>query len=202
MRRYDAILFDFDGVLVDSEPIHYRCWRDILQRFGIALEWDTYVTSCVGIADRMMLERLCGLAEPPVALDQLLATYPEKKQRLREELVQAMPFAEGIYEFIRSLADYKLAVVSSSGRLEVEPVLERAGLLTYFGALVCGYEAERLKPAPDPYLKAAELLGVSRALVVEDSDVGEASGRAAGFDVLRVSGIGDVIEAVRRRLGS
>jgi HAD superfamily hydrolase (TIGR01509 family) len=90
--------------------------------------------------------------------------------------------------------------VSSSNRTEVEPTLIRFGIRDYFGALVCGWEAPKLKPAPDPYLKAAELLGVTRALVVEDSAAGEQSGRAAGFDVVRVANSSEVAAQVRAAL--
>ena len=80
----------------------------------------------------------------------------------------------------------KLAVVSSSGRTEVEPPIVHAGIRERFEVLVCGLEAGKLKPAPEPYLRAAELLGVRRPLVVEDSESGVASAVAAGFDVLRI----------------
>jgi HAD superfamily hydrolase (TIGR01509 family) len=95
---------------------------------------------------------------------------------------------------------YKLAVVSSSGRTEVEPPLVRAGIRDHFEVLVCGKEAKQLKPEPDPYLLAAELLKVRRPLVVEDSDAGEASGRAAGFEVLRVGSAESVPVEIRRVL--
>jgi beta-phosphoglucomutase-like phosphatase (HAD superfamily) len=76
--------------------------------------------------------------------------------------------------------------VTSSGQTEVEPILINAGLRDYFQAAVYGGDVKRHKPAPDPYLLAMEKLGVRTALVVEDSDAGEASARAAGLDVLRV----------------
>jgi HAD superfamily hydrolase (TIGR01509 family) len=93
-----------------------------------------------------------------------------------------------------------MAVVTSSNRAEVEPILEKAGLLAYLKAAVYGGDVARLKPAPDPYLKAAELLGAKRPLVIEDSDAGEESGRAAGFDVLRVRESCEVPDALRQRL--
>jgi HAD superfamily hydrolase (TIGR01509 family) len=95
---------------------------------------------------------------------------------------------------------YKLAVVSSSGRTEVEPPIVRAGLRDHFQAMVCGREAGNLKPSPDPYLHAAQLLGAKTPLVVEDSAAGEASGRAAGFEVLRVSSPESVASALRQML--
>ena len=102
---------------------------------------------------------------------------------------------------IRELSkNYKLAVVSSSGRSEVERPIQKAGFRDCFGAMVCGREVANLKPAPDPYLKAAELLGSRKPLVIEDSDAGVASGLAAGFDVLRISTSDRVVEELLARL--
>jgi len=84
----------------------------------------------------------------------------------------------------------------------VEPPIERAGFHTCFQAFVCGREVQNLKPAPDPYLRGAELLGARRPLVVEDSDAGVASGKRRGFDVLRVSSAEMVAREVRANAGA
>ena len=200
--KYDAILFDFDGVLVDSEPTHYQCWNEILGGFGLSLDWEAWCAHCIGVSDRAMLRRMCANAKPRIDVETLYATCPRKHARFRQLMEERMPFFEGVLELFKSLDGYSLAVVTSSGRDEVEPVLIKAGLMTYFDAAVYGGDVGRLKPAPDPYLRAAELLGAKRPLVVEDSDAGEASGRAAGFDVLRVKASGDVPAALRISIAS
>jgi HAD superfamily hydrolase (TIGR01509 family) len=96
---------------------------------------------------------------------------------------------------------YRLAVVSSSGRIEVEPLLRGAAVLDLLDVVVCGEDVRALKPSPEPYLEAGRRLGVTRALVVEDSDAGCASGEAAGFDVLRVASVSETPRLVRDRLG-
>src|SRR5207249_12259483 len=96
--------------------------------------------------------------------------------------------------------DYGVAVVTSSGRLEVEPVLDRAGIRRHLGALVFGEDVQRHKLAPDPYLLAAARLGAVRPLVVEDSIAGVASARAAGFDVVQVASPSEVAPMVRWKL--
>lgn len=101
---------------------------------------------------------------------------------------------------LESLSSYRLAVVTSSGRDEVEPILEKAGLLDFFGAAVYFQDVKNIKPHPEPYLRAAGLLGATMPLVVEDSEAGEESGRSAGFDVLRVSSADEVPEALARKL--
>jgi beta-phosphoglucomutase len=201
VASYDAILFDFDGVLADSEPLHYRCWKEILSPYGIDLEWDVYVENYIGISDRAMLAQFCRIASPPVELQTLFNEYPRKRDCFRERMVRELPFFEGCREFLETLGAYKLAVVSSSGRSEIEPPLERAGLRGYFETLVCGRDVSNQKPAPDPYLLAAERLASRRPLVVEDSEAGVESARAAGFDVIRVNAPSEVSGAVWARLG-
>ena len=200
---FDAILFDFDGVLVDSEPIHYHCWIEVLSPFGFHMDWDTYVRTCVGISDRTMIERFALAQSPALDPDVLFAQYPRKKEVFRDRMLAANPFPKATLELIPELAvRLPLAVVSSSGRTEVEPPLIAAGLMQYFGATVFGLEAGKLKPAPDPYLKAAEMLNVRNPLVIEDSDAGVASGRAAGFEVLRIAHPDELSASLRKNLAT
>jgi beta-phosphoglucomutase len=200
MPKYEAILFDFDGVLLDSEPAHFACWREVLAPLGITVDWDTYREHCIGVADYTMLEFLARRASPPVAAERLWAEYSRKNGKFLERMASNPPFPQQTRRLIEDLSDYKLAVVSSSARAEVEPVLAAAGLRRCFDAVVYGEDVERLKPAPEPYLLAAKRLGISTALVVEDSDPGVASGRAAGFDVLRIDHPERLAELVRERL--
>src|SRR5580692_9716119 len=197
--NFDAILFDFDGVLADTEPIHYQCWLEILAPFGIEPTWEYYQRECIGISDRLMVESI----STPALFEEIWAKYADKQALFRHKLTLKSPFLDETVALISDLSPhYKLAVVSSSGRTEVEPPIVRAGLRDHFQAMVCGREAGNLKPLPDPYLRAAELLGAKRPLVVEDSEAGEASGRAAGFEVLRVASAESVPSELRRVLGS
>lgn len=202
MSRPEAIFFDFDGVLLDSEPVHFACWSEVLAPLGIRMDWETYATTCIGVADREMLARFASRADPPRTVAELWAQYPAKQACFRRRMTGAPPFPEGLREFVESLAkDYRLAVVSSSSRNEVEPMLERAAIRSFLGTVVCGEDVARHKPAPDPYLLAAARLGVTSALVAEDSEAGLASARAAGFDVVRIPRPADTAALVRARLG-
>ncbi|MGA3188503.1 MAG: HAD family phosphatase [Bryobacteraceae bacterium] len=196
--KFDSILFDFDGVLADTEPIHYQCWLEILAPFGIEPTWEYYQRECIGISDRLMVERI----STPALFDHIWPKYDTKQALFRHKLTLQSPFSSTTTDLIAELAPhYKLAVVSSSARTEVEPPLIRAGIREYFQALVCGKEAVNLKPAPDPYLLAAKLLNSSTPLVVEDSAAGEASGRAAGFEVLRITSAESMPSELLLRLG-
>ncbi len=196
---FDSILFDFDGVLADTEPIHYECWLEILEPFGIQPTWDYYSQECIGISDRLMVERI----STPALFDLIWPKYASKQALFRHKLTLKSPFLAETVKLVSDLSPhYKLAVVSSSGRTEVEPPLVRARLRDHFRVMVCGREGGDLKPAPDPYLHAAELLGAESPLVVEDSAAGEASGRAAGFEVLRVTSAESVALELRRILNT
>ena len=201
MTAFDAILFDFDGVLIDSEPVHYACWADVLRPVGVNLEWEFYSSQCIGIDDREMLRMMATRSDPPREWEDLWSLYPAKRDLFRERTMKLPPFEPALGEFLEELrGTYKMAVVSSSGRAEIEPLLEAAGLRDYFGAMVCAREAGGLKPSPDPYLKAARDLDAKRPLVVEDSAAGIAAGRAAGFEVLAIKSPSEVPRAVRERL--
>ncbi len=81
--KYDAVLFDFDGVLADTEPLHFEAWRDTLAPAGIRLDWEYYVSSCIGLADKEMIAALGLKADPPKTLDELWPLYPLKKDRFQ-----------------------------------------------------------------------------------------------------------------------
>ncbi len=198
--RYDAILFDFDGVLADTEPVHFACWREILQTFGMSLDWKTYCEHGIGVSDRVLFSVLCRQTDPPLEVERLIAEYPRKKELFRARMLEQQPFSAEVLALLSQLRDYRLAVVTSSGQAEVEPILRHGGLLDFFGAAVYGGDVKHLKPAPDPYLLAMERLRARTGLAVEDSDAGAASARSAGLDVLRVNKPSDMPALLRDRL--
>jgi HAD superfamily hydrolase (TIGR01509 family) len=201
MPGFDSILFDFDGVLADTEPVHCACWAQVLAPVGIALEWEFYREHCIGIDDREMLWILASQAHPPGNWEDLWKLYPAKKELFRARMAADPPFVPGLRELLNELdGAYKLAVVSSSSCQEIEPILVAGGLRQQFQTVVGGESVKRHKPAPDPYLLAAERLGARVPLVVEDSEAGIASGLAAGFEVLAVAMAADTPDLVRRRL--
>lgn len=198
----EAVLFDFDGVLVDSEPVHFECWNRVLAPFGFQMTWDEYARNCIGVSDRAMIQALCDLAGRPEWFDDIWAQYPAKKAWFRERIAENVPMPGETRTLLHELRDrYKLALVSSSGRLEIVPALEAAGVHGAFSTIVTGEDVRQLKPSPEPYLTAAERLGVRHALVVEDSEAGKASGLAAGFEVLAVGHADETAALVRERLG-
>ena len=201
MSEFQAILFDFDGVLLDSEPVHCACWAEQLATLGLTLTWDFYSRCCIGIDDRDMLRMMASQADPPRDWRDLWALYPAKKERFRTRMAANPAFHPALDALLAGLHQrYRLAVVSSSACSEIEPLLDAGGLRAHFDTVVGGEQVRHHKPAPEPYLLAASRLAVTRALVLEDSAAGIASGRAAGFEVLAVGHPSDVPDLLRKRL--
>ena len=189
---WDVLLFDFDGVLANSEPVHHSAWNQTLKPLGIQLDWDDYRKHFVGISDEIALRDRLGVREGGEAL------VAQKQQFFRQGLAAVQPFLPDTVKMLKEVCQsYRLAVVSSSYRSEVEPPLARGGIRPLFQMLICGEDVKHFKPSPEPYLLAAERMGARRPLVIEDSEAGVASGRAAGFEVLQVSRVEDVAREVR-----
>lgn len=203
MQSYEAILFDFDGVLIDSEPVHHLCWREVMNKLGVDLDWPTYQRRLRGHSARPLLEALCRLKEPALPLEAVEAWYGFKNDLFRETILrnpEGLISAE-MRSLLGELRGYKLAIVSSARQSHVYPILERNELRHHFETLVCREDVRELKPSPEPYLTAAARLNVARALVVEDSEAGAQSGREAGFDVVMHATYGEIPGLVRRHLG-
>lgn len=198
--KYDGILFDFDGVLVDSEPVHHEAWNEVLGEFGLAIGWEVY-RGFIGWSDRDMIRHLCEPTGGRVTFEQVWARYPAKQRGYRERMAGGPPCPDGIRRLLEELgAAYRMAVVSSSSRHEVEALLEAAGIRAHFETVVGSEDVRRHKPDPEPYLEAARRLGLDRPLVVEDSDPGAEAGRAAGFEVVRVASCDEVPGKLRALL--
>lgn len=201
MPSYDAILFDFDGVLVDTEPLHWKVWSEVLRPDGVRMDWDLFAAHCIGIADPELLRFFASLAPAPLSDEHMERRYAEKRALYRRTVAAHLSLPAATTACLRSLDGLRLAVVTSSEAADVTPVLRNSGVLECFGAIVARDDVPRRKPAPDPYLIAAARLGARFPLVVEDSDAGEAAARAAGFDCLRLANAEDLPSALAGALG-
>ena len=185
MNKYEAVLFDCDGVLVDSEPITNGVLRDMLGELGWNLSRDECMRIFVGKAVK---DELC-LIEFHTGrriTDEWLARFRERRN---EGLVRAVKAISGAVEaaaLLHKSFDGRIACASGADRFKVELQLEKCGLMPYFkGRIFSGHELPRSKPAPDVYLAAAAALGVDpkRCAVVEDTVTGVMAGVAAGATV-------------------
>ncbi|GIU76361.1 MAG: hypothetical protein KatS3mg004_3448 [Bryobacteraceae bacterium] len=195
-----AILFDFDGVLADTEPIHWQCWNEALRAAGLEVTWEDYRRHCVGISDRDFLARLGGLARPPRTVEELLPFYPLKKKLFAARAARGGLIDPELKRLLHHLPPARLGVVTSSSRQEIEPILRAEGVLERFGAAVYGDDVRCLKPHPEPYRLAMQRLGADRAIALEDSPAGIESARQAGCEVIEVHDPHEVPRLLRQRL--
>jgi len=158
----------------------------------------------LGVHEKGTVEWLCAQRNPPVPFDALFSLYGRKKQLFRERMARPDVIAAETIALVCGLreAGYRIAVVTSSGRVEVEPILQKSGLLELIDTAVYGGDVKNLKPAPDPYLLACERLATRNAVIVEDSPAGVASGQAAGLKVIRLESQSELISRLENALST
>lgn len=182
---FDAVLFDCDGVLVDSEPITNRVLTDMLGELGWRLSVEETMRIFVGKAVRdeaALIEARTGFA---ITADWLMQFRARRNEALDKELV-AIAGAPSAVRALHAALHGRIAVASGADRIKVELQLVKAGIFDCFdGRIFSGHEMPRNKPFPDVYLAAAAALGVApaRCAVVEDTVTGATAGVAAGATV-------------------
>jgi HAD superfamily hydrolase (TIGR01509 family) len=176
-----------DGVIVDSEPRHERAFLDVVREIGFADSLKLKVADYIGRSDKDLWIDFVALHKPSQPLEELLAM---KRRRVVEIIGLEQPLFDGLPALIDKLASrYPLALASGSERAVVEAVLSLANLRRFFPVTVSGSDILRGKPAPDVFLRAAELLRVNPAdcWVIEDSKPGVAAALAAGMQVVAIT---------------
>jgi HAD superfamily hydrolase (TIGR01509 family) len=189
-----AVIFDFDGVLVNSEPLHFRALRESLAGEGISITEEEYLREYVAYDDRgsirIALERHGRLVSP-----ERVHAVARSKAEAFERLMAEVPFYPGARELVRELAaEMPVAIASGARREEIERILHAGGLLDAFSAVVGADDVARTKPDPEPYLAAFHLVATrapgltpGQCLVFEDTIPGIAAARAAGMKVVGVA---------------
>jgi HAD superfamily hydrolase (TIGR01509 family) len=177
---FSAILFDNDGVLVDTEELYFQATREVLAGIGADLDEGGYIEWFLrGSQGIVPLARARGLNA--AAIEALRAVRTQRYQHLIAETDVAIA---GALEAVQALAQrYRLAIVSSSERAPFHLAHQRSGMLGHFELILTQGDYARPKPEPDPYLRAVEQLGVApqRCLVIEDSARGLRAAKAAGL---------------------
>jgi beta-phosphoglucomutase len=185
-----AIVFDFDGVLADSEPLHLRVYQELLEPQGIHLDQATYQTRYLGYDDVGVFQKFAEDYGLMLGDEEIELLIEAKSRRFQALVSSGDVLYPGSAALVRRLgAAWPLGIASGALRAEIELMLRGAGLLDAFAFIVSSGDTEQSKPAPDPYLRAAELHGVPAAtcVVIEDSHWGLQSARAAGMRTIAVT---------------
>ena len=191
-----AVVFDFDGVLANSEPLHLRAFQSVLAGVGLAMSAQEYYETYVGLDDQTVFRELARDRQLAVGEPWVQRLTSQKMSILQDLLAGASPLFPGAAACVRELAArVPVAVSSGAVRREILQVLDTENMAGLFTAIVAAGETPRSKPAPDPYRRAVELLeeatGTSieaaRVVAIEDSLQGLASARAAGLQAVALS---------------
>ncbi len=187
MKRAEAVIFDMDGVIVDSEPLHERAFREVFAEMGYGDAHGINFADYYGRSDKALWLDFIAQHHPPQPFEELLAW---KQRRLVELVVAEKPIFEGLPELVGKLAPrYKLGVASGSPHAVIDEVLRLENLRRFFPVVVSVTDVGKGKPAPDVFLRTAELLGVAAkdCCVIEDAAVGIEAALAAGMDVIAIT---------------
>ncbi|MCE9590151.1 MAG: HAD family phosphatase [Planctomycetes bacterium] len=197
-----AIVFDFDGVIVDSEPLHFRSFLRIAQGLGVTFSYEEYLEKYIGYDDRDAFRSMLGLptgVEGREADRRRVAELVEKKADAFEAVVaEGIEPIPGVVEFVkRAAACGPIAIASGATRRDIDLILRRLDLSHMFGTMVTADMVARSKPDPASYAMAVTLLGAQSpglapadCLAIEDTAAGIESARGAGLFTIGVTTTG------------
>jgi beta-phosphoglucomutase family hydrolase len=187
MKKIDAIIFDMDGVLIDSERISFECYQEVFKEYNYEIEEKFYV--------KFIGRNVAGIKE--IMLGEYGSDFPfddiyKKKAQLALETTNknGVKIKQGVHELIDYLKEegYRIAVATSTRRERALELLEEAKIKGKVDFIICGDEVENSKPNPEIFLKAAKGLGVNseKCVVIEDSDAGITAAHAAKMTGIHV----------------
>lgn len=200
----EGVIFDFDGVLADTERLHLRATQEALAARGWTLDERAYFERYLGYGDRDLIIELTRDLRERIDETQIEAFIATKAMRYRDHVAAgAVLYATAASCVARLGARYPLAIASGSLQSEIHEILSASGLRDAFRVIVGADDCTSGKPAPEPYLNAAALLGIDprSAVAIEDSRWGLESAREAGLHTIAITtsypasalGIADVI---------
>ena len=195
----EAILFDFNGVIIDDERIHLKAYREVLGGEGVSLSDEEYLP-CLGMDDAAFVRAAFARAGRPLT-DKAMRAVIDREHELHRALIEAeLPVSQGVVTFIKAAArKYQLGIVSMAERSEIDHVLCLASLGKVFSVFVSAEPGLRHKPAPDCYQRALDLLSAQRrldrklpllareCLAIEDAPPGIEAAHAVGMHTIGVT---------------
>lgn len=189
-KQYKGYIFDLDGTLVDSMPTHYRAWRSALKHYGVpsdAFRWDEFV-SHGGMSAPDIVRELNGRYGMDMDAEEVGSYKRDCYTRLIHD--GQLPCIRETADLVRSLVERGIPCAIGTGSLMPGPLetLSAAGMQDLFSIIVTPADVQNGKPAPDIFLRCAELMGVAPAdcVVFEDAEPGMRAARAAGMDLVVV----------------
>jgi len=194
-----AIIFDFNGIILDDEPLHFRSMRDVVAALGVTLSMEEYWNRYLPFDDERCLQAICRDHDVEITPAQRERALQKKARLYRETLQNRYPLFPGAAEFIRiATQHYPLAIASGAQRADIESTLTSADLLACFRCIIAAEDFTIGKPHPESFLLVLDrlnaqmdgsrpLIRAHECLVIEDAVAGIQGARAAGMVCLAVS---------------
>ena len=193
----EAVIFDFDGIIVDTEPLHYRAFQEILVPLGLGYSWADYLRSYIGFDDRDAFRETFRSRGRTLNDQELQALVRGKSAAFQGIIAGGVETYPGVVELIRSIAgNLSLGLCSGALPSDIDPILKQLGIDGLFDVVVTAADVQASKPDPESYtLAVAGLNNVhsdrniipGRCLAIEDTPAGITSARGAGLKVLAVA---------------
>ena len=190
-----AVVFDFDGVIANSEPLHFRAYRDVLADRGLRLTESAYYERYLGYDDVGAFRAIAADASVALTEQEIVELVARKAVRLAAlEKAGSVLFPGAREAIVRMSAVWPIAIASGALKAEIQRVLDHESLRTHFPLLVSAEDTPQSKPDPAPYVRAVELLGETMAslapaecVAIEDSRWGLLSARSAGLHTVAIT---------------
>lgn len=192
-----AVIFDFDGIIVDTEPLHYKAFQEVLVPLGLGYSWEEYLGCYIGFDDRDAFREVFRAGGEPLADQELKRLIDEKAQAFQRIISAGVEPYPGVVELVRSIAG-KLPLGLCSGALpaDIDPILGQLGIAGLFDVVVTAGDVAASKPDPASYVLALErltarfpdrVISPEATLAIEDTPAGIASATGAGLRALAVT---------------
>lgn len=184
-KKKTTIIFDLDGLLIDSEIISYQIDNDLLKKYGHAFTVEEYATNYSGKTGLKNMQNMIQTYQLPITVEEGLDFFAKEEKEYFQKGVQLKKGARELLSYLKD-NQYNIVMASSSKRERALGVLKQNGIADYFSEMVFGTEIEHGKPAPDIFLIACEKAGATpdQCLVLEDSEAGIQAAHAAKMDVI------------------
>lgn len=191
----DAVIFDFDGVLVDTEPLHYKAFQRILEPLGLGFSWQQYVDIYMGFDDRDAFVEAFTTHGRSLDAETLRSLVESKAQIFQTVIQDGITAYPGVTELIKKLHDAEVPLAISSGALrsDITPILQQLGIAHCFDVIVTADIVSKSKPDPESYRLAFDRLNSrtgnspERTIAIEDTPAGIYAAKGAGLPVIALT---------------
>jgi beta-phosphoglucomutase len=195
--QIEAVIFDFDGVIVDTEPLHYAAFQRVLEPLGLYFTWETYVETYIGFDDRDAFKHAFSSNKLDLSHAILLDLIDQKANIFIDIIKSGVPAYPGVVDLIIKLSRSKipLAICSGALRSDIDPILATLGVVNYFDIIVTADDVAASKPDPECYKLAFQKLSIAHnnsfsrdnTFAIEDTPAGISAAIDSGLKVCAVT---------------